>query len=81
MKSIFIRRNKHNKEVNKLKEEIKILTNKVNRNIVDVDLNRCSRVEVISQTGREYTNYFCKSVEVQLQDNLRTMKIFLENKS
>ena len=41
-----------------------------------------NRVEVIQHSepynGRAYTNYNAKDVEVQLQDNNKTLKIFLK---
>ena len=38
----------------------------------------CTRVEVIDDKGRAYTNYHCKSVEIQMQDEQRTLKIFVK---
>ena len=40
-------------------------------------LPRCSRVEVIDGTGRAYTNMSCNFVEKQMQDDDRTLKIFI----
>ena len=40
-------------------------------------LPKVNRVEVIDNTGRAYTNYECKFVETQLQDNERTLKVFI----
>ncbi len=41
-----------------------------------------NRVEVIQHSppynGRAYTNYDAKDVELQLQDNNKTLKIFLK---
>ncbi len=37
------------------------------------------RVEVIDDKGRSYVNMNCKIDELQLQDNNRTLKIFLKN--
>ena len=43
---------------------------------------KVSRVEVIQHSpphnGRAYTNYNAKDVEIQLQDNKKTLKIFLK---
>lgn len=36
-----------------------------------------SRVEVIDYEGRSYTNYSAQSVELQLQDGGKTLKVFL----
>lgn len=38
-----------------------------------------TRVEVISESGREYVNWNCHSVQVSEQDEGRTIKIFLQN--
>lgn len=40
-------------------------------------LSECTRVEVIDNTGRAYTNYACKVVETQMQDDNRTLKVFI----
>ena len=40
-------------------------------------LPKCTRVEVIDKSGRAYTNYDCKSVETQVQDEDRTLKVFV----
>jgi hypothetical protein len=39
---------------------------------------KVTRVEVISQNGREYVNMSCHSVVVSEQDEGRTIKIFLQ---
>ena len=39
---------------------------------------KITRVEVIDKNGRIYTNYSVKDIELQLQDDNRTLKIFLE---
>ena len=36
-----------------------------------------TRLEVIDKKGRSYTNYDVKHVEVQLQDDEKTIKIFI----
>lgn len=46
-----------------------------------IDSSQVTRVEVIDQSGRAYTNYGCSHVEVQFQDNNRTIKIFLKTNS
>jgi len=38
-----------------------------------------TRVEVISQNGRDYVNVNCSEVQVAIQDNGRTMKVFIKN--
>lgn len=40
--------------------------------------DKVTRVEVISEKGREYVNMNCKEVEPELQDDNRTLKIFLK---
>jgi hypothetical protein len=44
--------------------------------------SKVNRVEVIQHSdpynGRAYTNYDCKDVEIEFQDNGRTLKIFLK---
>jgi hypothetical protein len=46
------------------------------------DVLKVTRVEVIQHSepynGRAYTNYNAKDVEIQFQDNDRTLKIFLK---
>jgi len=46
------------------------------------DASNVTRVEVIQHSepynGRAYTNYNAKDVEMQLQDNGKTLKIFLK---
>ena len=46
------------------------------------DTSQVTRVEVIQHSepynGRAYTNYNAKEVEIQLQDDGKTLKIFLK---
>jgi len=46
------------------------------------DTSKVNRVEVIQHSepynGRAYTNYNAKDVEIQLQDDNKTLKIFLK---
>jgi hypothetical protein len=37
-----------------------------------------TRVEVITSNGREFVQYECSNVQVSLQDDGRTIKVFLE---
>jgi hypothetical protein len=37
-----------------------------------------TRVEVITNDGREFVRYDCNNVQVSLQDDRRTIKVFLE---
>lgn len=43
------------------------------------DTSKVTRVEVIDSNSRAYTNYHCKNVHVDFQDNDRTIKVFLKN--
>ena len=47
-----------------------------------IDTSKVTRVEIIQHSpphnGRAYTNYNAKDVEIQFQDNDRTLKIFLK---
>ena len=46
-----------------------------------IDTSKINRVEVIQYSapynGRAYTNYNAKDVEISIQDNGKTIKIFL----
>jgi hypothetical protein len=46
-----------------------------------IDTSKVNRVEVIQYSapynGRAYTNYNAKDVEISIQDNGKTIKIFL----
>lgn len=44
-----------------------------------LDSTQVTRVEVIDQNGRVYTEYDVNNVEVHMQDNNQTMKVFLTN--
>ncbi|MEM9278471.1 MAG: hypothetical protein AAGA76_07840 [Pseudomonadota bacterium] len=37
-----------------------------------------TRVEVISEKGREYVNLNCHNVKIAMQDGGKTMKIFID---
>jgi hypothetical protein len=41
------------------------------------DYSQVTRVEVIDASGRAYTKLNIKSVELQLQDDSRTLKLFI----
>jgi hypothetical protein len=43
------------------------------------DLSHVNRVEVIDDNGRSYTEYKAKEVQLSIQDNGETLKIFLKN--
>jgi len=46
-----------------------------------LDTTRVTRVEVIDQKGRTYFNYSRdNAVEIQLQDDGRTLKVFISTK-
>lgn len=42
-----------------------------------LDFSTVTRIEVIDKNGRSYTNWDVKAVETQLQDDGRTLKIFI----
>lgn len=42
-------------------------------------LGLVTRVEIIDETGRAYVNMACKQVHYMIQDDGRTLKIFLKN--
>ncbi len=44
------------------------------------DYPKVTRVEVIDSNWRAYTNYSCENVKISMQDNGRTIKVFLSNK-
>lgn len=43
-----------------------------------VKVDTITRVEIIDDSGRVYANRKCKNVQLHIQDNVRTMKIFLD---
>lgn len=68
------------KTINELIDNILICDDLIN-NLTD----NINRVEVIDhQTvpliGRAYTKYNCKNVDISLQDDFRTLKIFINDK-
>jgi hypothetical protein len=46
----------------------------------DIDCSKVTRIEVIDGKGRSYTNWKVKDVEFQLQDDDRTLKLFIVEK-
>ena len=44
-------------------------------------LPEVTRVELIDDTGRAYSQWNVKDVELHLQDNKRTLKIFLKGET
>ena len=40
---------------------------------------KLTRVEVIDEKGRAYTNMSCEGVQISMQDGGRTLKVFLVN--
>lgn len=44
-------------------------------------LSEVTRVELIDDTGRAYSQWNVKDVELHLQDNKRTLKIFLKGET
>ncbi len=45
-----------------------------------VNTTKVTRIEIIDEKGRQYINMSMEIDEIQLQDNNRTMKIFIKNK-
>lgn len=50
------------------------------QNRFDDPYYKVTRVEVIDKEGRSYTNYKVEEVELSLQDDDRTLKIFIKDK-
>jgi hypothetical protein len=44
----------------------------------DLDVSKVTRLEVIDENGRSYVKYHISDVKFSLQDDDRTLKIFLE---
>lgn len=57
------------------KEKFKAMNSDFLKDYPDV-----TRVEVITDSGREFVRYQCSNVQVSLQDNGRTIKVFLKSK-
>lgn len=47
----------------------------------DLDVSKVTRLEVIDENGRSYVKYQISDIEFSLQDDARTLKIFLEVKN
>lgn len=45
---------------------------------MEINKEKISRIEVISKKGREYVNDDCKISILELQDDKKTLKIFIE---
>lgn len=48
--------------------------------VKQMDLKKVTRVEVIDKKGRSYTNWNVKEVIASLQDDDRTLKLFISEK-
>jgi hypothetical protein len=46
----------------------------------ELDVSQVTRLEVIDENGRSYTKYRISDIKFSLQDDDRTLKIFLEVK-
>ena len=56
-------------------------SNKTNKIEINDMLSKCTRVEIIDQNGRAYVNWHeSNNVELSLQDDNRTLKIFIIRK-
>jgi len=42
-----------------------------------MNLSKISRIELIDETGRVYTNWNVKEVKLDVQDDERTLKVFI----
>jgi hypothetical protein len=49
-----------------------------NDTLEDLDLSEVTRVEVIDPTGRAYVALDIEEVELSLQDDYKTLKIFIK---
>jgi uncharacterized protein YpuA (DUF1002 family) len=47
----------------------------------ELDVNKVTRLEVIDENGRSYTKYQISDIKFSLQDDDRTLKVFLEVKN
>jgi hypothetical protein len=56
------------------KEKLKAMNNDFIK-----DFPYVTRVEVITDAGREFSQYQCSNVQVSVQDNGRTIKVFLKS--
>lgn len=45
---------------------------------LDVNLDKITRLEIIDENGRSYTKWGVTEVQFSVQDNERTLKIFLK---
>jgi hypothetical protein len=61
-------------DVKKMTEDIAMPNGDFLKNYPDV-----TRVEVITDTGREFVRYGCSTVQVSLQDDGRTLKVCLSS--
>jgi hypothetical protein len=61
---------------------VNVMTDKVSvtdlGKMYDVSFPDVTRVEVIDKDGRAYTNYDVSRCDLMLQDNNKTLKIFLK---
>lgn len=49
----------------------------MDRVVDEIDLSKITRVELITYKGREYVNHNVTRVELQIQDDERTLKLFV----
>ena len=62
--------------------EYRLNRKKIRIKMTDLNTQKVTRVEVIDDTGRAYVNRNQdNAVEVQLQDNGRTLKVFIYKKN
>ena len=46
--------------------------------MIELDVSKVTRLEVIDENGRSYVKYKISDIKFSLQDDDRTLKIFLE---
>ena len=46
--------------------------------MIELDVSKVTRLEVIDENGRRYVKYQISDIKFSLQDDDRTLKIFLE---
>ena len=67
---------KKDRRIKELELQVEALTSRLDNQGVIV-LPKCNRVEVIDTSGRSYTNYDCNVVNLSMQDDDRTLKVFI----
>jgi hypothetical protein len=58
---------------------LKINKKKLGNKITLPDLDKVTRVEVIDKNGRSYVNHDVNNVYIDMQDDIQTLKLFVED--